>query len=421
MEYIKRERYLNRLIDRMWNGDVKIITGSRRVGKSWLLSHIFRDYLIENGVMEDEIIIISFDLDDEEAQNDLRKAEELKKYLFPKIAGREKKYYVLLDEIQEVEGFERIVNSLAARENVDVYITGSNSRFLSNDINTIFRGRGDEVRVFPLTFDEFCQGRDESETVLWKEYYTYGGMPGLRTRKSPEQKVGYLKRLWQKTYISDVVDRYGVRNVDVLESLVDALSSAIGSLTNVSKLSNTIISEMKKKVDSETIARYISMLEDAYLFEGAQRYDIKGRRYFGSIRKYYAIDLGLRNARLNFRQQEPTHIMENIIYNHLRVFGNSVDVGVVPCRESHDGKQQSIQYEVDFIATDGIRKMYIQSAYRIDDEAKREQEVRSLLKVDDSFEKIVIVDDDIAPWIDDNGIKWIGLRDFLTCSKISPF
>ena len=412
MDYIKREIYLNKLIARRNNGEVKVITGPRRSGKSWLLSHVYYDYLLEDGVPADHIIVLSFDQDDENMRDDLFDVKVLKSYLYERISG-EGNYYLMLDEIQDVDGFERLVNGLNAKPNVDVYVTGSNSHLLSSDINTLFRGRGDEVHVYPLSFGEFCMNRTEPLNELWKEYYTYGGLPGLRNHASAEQKVNYLQRLWKKTYLADVIERHKLRNEDLLENLADVLCSSVGSLNNPTKLANTIQSVKQMKADRSTIDSYLSYLEDAFLFESVKRYDIKGKRYFESIKKYYSVDIGLRNARMNFRQQELTHIMENVIYNHLRIFGYLVDVGVVEVREMKDGKQQQVQYEVDFIATNGQEKYYIQSAYRIGDDAKREQELQSLRRIDDSFRKIVIMDDDIASWTNDDGITFMGLFQFL--------
>lgn len=412
MNYIKRDIYLNKLIARRDNGEVKVITGPRRSGKSWLLSHVYYDYLLEQGVPEDHILSLSFDQDDENMRDDLLDVKVLKEYLYERISDKGN-YYLMLDEIQEVVGFERLVNGLNAKSNVDIYVTGSNSHLLSSDINTLFRGRGDEVHVYPFSFAEFCMNRTEPINELWKEYYTYGGLPGLRNHASAEQKVNYLQRLWKKTYLADVIERHKLRNEDLLENLADVLCSSVGSLNNPTKLANTIQSLKQMKTERNTVENYITYLEDAFLFESAKRYDIKGKRYFESIKKYYSVDIGLRNARLNFRQQELTHIMENIIYNHLRIFGFLVDVGVVEVREMKDGKQQKVQYEVDFIATNGQQKYYIQSAYRIDDEDKREQELKSLKRIDDSFRKIVIMGDDIAPWTNEDGITFIGLFDFL--------
>ena len=410
---INRDVYLQKLKDRMWNGEVKIITGSRRCGKSWLLKKIFKDYLISQKVPEKNIIIVSLDIEDEDNSEDFTNKEILKKYLYNRIKSQKEQYYVFLDEIQEVEGFEKLVNGLAAKDNVDVYITGSNSKFLSQDITTVFRGRGDEVRIYPFSFKEFSQGRKEPVSELWKEYYTYGGMPGLIRLKTPEQKARYLQQLWNKTYIDDVVERNNIRNKNALEAMVDTLCSSIGSLVNPSKLKNTMQTVQKIKIDDETVTDYISYLQNAFLFEGAKRYNIKGKKYFEAIQKYYAVDVGLRNARLNFRQQEITHIMENVIFNELRSRDFLVDVGLVEAREVQNGKQIYIQYEIDFIATNGEKKYYIQSAYALDSEEKRKQELKSLLKIDDSFTKVVILGDDIATYTDDNGIIFMGLFQFL--------
>lgn len=411
--YIQRETYLRQLMDRMGNGEVKIITGPRRSGKSWLLNRIFKDYLLEQGVAEDNIIIVSFDMDDDEETGDLTDRQALKSYLYSRITDDTTPYYIILDEVQEVEGFEKLVNGLNARDNVDVYITGSNSHFLSSDIKTIFRGRGDEVKVWPFSFREFCTDRTEPVSELWKEYYTYGGMPGLLRQRTSEQKVAYLQRLWNKTYLDDVVERHKVKNREALSALADALCSSVGSLTNPNRISNVMRSVQNTKIDSETASNYIGYLEEAFLFEGAKRYNIKGNKYFESIKKYYSVDVGLRNAKLNFRQQEITHIMENVIYNELRMRGFAVDVGVVEAREMRNGKSEYIQYEIDFIASNGRDKYYIQSAFSLDSEEKRQQELRSLLKVDDSFQKIVITGSDIAAYTDNKGIRFMGLFQFL--------
>jgi len=411
--YIQRETYLRQLTDRMGNGEVKIITGPRRSGKSWLLNRIFKDYLLEQGVAEDNIIIVSFDMDDDEETGDLTDRQALKSYLYSRITDDTTPYYIILDEVQEVEGFEKLVNGLNARDNVDVYITGSNSHFLSSDIKTIFRGRGDEVKVWPFSFREFCTDRTEPINELWKEYYTYGGMPGLLRQRTSEQKVAYLQRLWNKTYLDDVVERHKVKNREALSALADALCSSVGSLTNPNRISNVMRNVQNTKIDSETVSNYIGYLEEAFLFEGAKRYNIKGNKYFESIKKYYSVDVGLRNAKLNFRQQEITHIMENVIYNELRMRGFAVDVGVVEAREMRNGKSEYIQYEIDFIASNGRDKYYIQSAFSLDSEEKRQQELRSLLKVDDSFQKIVITGSDIAAYTDNKGIRFMGLFQFL--------
>lgn len=416
--YVNRTVYLQKLINRRDNGEVKIITGTRRCGKSWLLKKVYFDYLVSQGVPEDNIISVSFDIDEDIDGHDLTDPMVLKKYLYSRITTEDENYYVFLDEIQMVEGFERIVNGLNAHDNVDVYITGSNSKFLSSDINTIFRGRGDEVRVYPFSFKEFCTDRTEPISELWKEYYTYGGMPALRNQPTPEQKVNYLQRLWQKTYLDDVVERNGIKNRGALESIVDALCSTIGSLTNPNKIRNTLESVQHVKVDIETVMSYMQCLENAFLFEGSRRYNVKGRKYYESIKKYYVVDVGLRNARLNFRQQEVTHIMENVIYNELRIRGYVVDVGVVESRVMRDGKSTYQQLEIDFIATNGLDKYYIQSAYALPTDEKREQELASLKKIDDSFRKIIIVGEDIATYMDENGYIFMGLFQFLKNERV---
>jgi predicted AAA+ superfamily ATPase len=412
-QYILRETYLNQLIVRMNNGEVKIVTGPRRCGKSWLLNRIFKDYLITTGVPEENIIIVSLDIDDNEENGDLTDSKVLKSYLYSRITSKDSPYYVILDEVQEVDGFEKLVNGLNAKDNIDVYITGSNSHFLSSDIKTIFRGRGNEVRVYPFSFKEFCTNRTEPVNELWKEYYTYGGMPGLLRQRTPEQKVLYLQRLWNKTYLDDVVERHNVKNREALSALVDSLCSSVGSLTNPNRISNVLKSVQKVKIDPQTVSNYMEYLEEAFLFEGAKRYNIKGNKYFESIKKYYSADVGLRNAKLNYRQQDVGHIMENVVYNELRIRGFTVDVGLVEVREKRNGKMEYIQYEVDFIATNGTDKYYVQSAFAMDSEEKRHQELNSLQKIDDNFKKIVIVGNDIAEYTNEKGIRFMGLFQFL--------
>lgn len=416
--YVKRETYLNRLIVRRENGLVKAVTGPRRSGKSFLLNPIFKDYLLEQGIPEDHIISISFDIEDEDTPQELLDREKLKEYLYSRITSKTEPYYIFLDEIQEVDGFEKIVNGLNNRPNVDVYITGSNSKFLSHDIITIFRGRSDEVNIMPFTFKEFCQDRTETINELWKEYYTYGGLPALRKMPTYEQKITYLQRLWKKTYLDDVVERHHVENREALEAIADALCSSIGSLTNTSRITNTLASVRKIKITDDTVAKYISYLEEAFLFNEAKRYNIKGNKYYENIKKYYSVDVGLRNARLNYRQLEQTHLMENVIFNELLNRGFTVDVGVVELREKKDGKLEYKQYEVDFIAANGNEKYYIQSAYEMSGDEKREQELKSLKRIDDSFQKIVIVKDDIMPYRDEKGIYYTGLFQFLMNDKM---
>ena len=417
--YVKRDTYLNRLIVRRNNNMVKAVTGPRRAGKSFLLNPIFKDYLLKQGVPEDHIISISFDIEDDETPQELQDREKLKEYLYSRIVSKTEPYYVFLDEIQEVENFEKIVNGLNNRPNVDVYVTGSNSKFLSNDITTIFRGRSDEVNILPFTFKEFCQGRQEPVSELWKEYYTYGGLPALRMMPTYEQKTSYLQRLWKKTYLDDVVERHHVENREALEAIADALCSSVGSLTNTTRITNTLASVRKIKITDDTVAKYIGYLEEAFLFNEAKRYNIKGNKYYENIKKYYSVDVGLRNARLNYRQLEQTHLMENIIFNELLHRGYAVDVGVIEARVMKDGKSEYKQYEVDFIATSGNEKYYIQSAYELSSEAKREQELNSLKRIDDSFQKIVIVKDDIMPYRDEKGIYFTGLFQFLMDEKIA--
>lgn len=410
--YILRKSYLDKLIVRRDNGEVKIITGPRRCGKSWLLSHIYKDYLLTQGVSPDHIITFDFDRDDDKYDFDILDIKAVKEHIYSRITNDEN-YYVFLDEIQELDNFERLVNGLNSHDNIDVYITGSNSRFLSKDIRTIFRGRCDEIRVFPLSFREFSQTMGTDIRGAWRTYSTFGGMPRLVHYHDNEQKINYLQSLWDKTYIDDVVERNSVRNDLAISRLATSLCSSIGSLTNPARIANTLESAQKMKIDSKTISLYIGYLENAFLFESAERYDVKGRRYYETNKKYYCVDIGLRNARLNFRQQEPTHIMENVLYNHLRVLGYLVDVGIVESREMNDGKLSYLQREIDFIANKGSQRYYIQSAYSIPSEEKRQQELASLLKVLDSFKKIVVVGDEIEPYTDDNGIYFTGLFDFL--------
>lgn len=417
-KYIPREVYLQKLIDSREDGAVKVVTGPRRCGKSWLLTRLYKDYLIADGVPKEDIIIVSLDMDDENNQSELSDKEKLKAYLYDIITDPGRMYYVMLDEIQEVDGFETLVNGLREKDNVDVYVTGSNAKLLSKDISTIFRDRGEEIRCNPFSFKEFCTDRTEPFSELWKEYYTYGGMPGLLRRKTRLQKAKYLQDLWRKTYLTDILERYHIENEVALEAIADSLCSAIGSLSNPTKMANSLKSIQNIKIDEETVKKYLGCICDSYLFEGARRYDIKGKEYYRSFQKYYCVDLGLRNARLNFRQQEITHIMENVIYNELRSRDYLVDVGLIESREMRDGKQVYIQYEVDFIATNGIDKYYIQSAYSMPTEAKQNQEMNSLKKIGDSFQKIVIQGDDIATYTNDDGIIFMGLHQFLMNSDI---
>lgn len=418
---IERADYLQKLLVRRGNGEIKIITGIRRCGKSWLLKKIYHQWLIEHHIPEEHIIEISFDLDDLTSNEDLSDPVVLKQYLAERLSDTDTEYYVFLDEIQMVPGFERIVNALHARDNVDVYITGSNSKFLSNDINTIFRGRGDEIRVYPLSFKEFIFGREEEPlSQLWKEYYTFGGMPALRNYSTNEQKSSYLQRLWLKTYMDDIVEHNGIKYREVMEALVDNLCSNIGSLTNPHKIQNTLHTLQHLNIADETITSYLQCVENAFLFDAVKRFNVKGKKYYESIKKYYCVDIGLRNARLNFRQQDLPHIMENIVYNELRIRGFLVDVGIVECREQSNGKSIYKQLEVDFIATNGMDKYYIQVAYHIDDVQKEQQELASLKRIDDTFHKIIIVADDIQTYVNEQGYVFMGLFHFLQ-NKDFPF
>ncbi len=404
---IARDRYLRRLIVRKRNGKPKIITGIRRCGKSYLLFRLFRNHLLSEGVPAENIITAA--LDDIDSRH-LRDPVKLTEYVRTMAAGKGE-CYVLLDEIQMVPEFEDVVNTLTKDRNLDVYITGSNSKFLSSDIRSKFRGRGDRVHVYPLSFSEFSAAYDGADA--WKEYTRFGGMPETLEMQTDEQKIEYLKDLTDHVYKTDMIERYGIRRPDELSLIIDSLSSAIGSLTNPLKLSNTLRTEYRSTVSDDTVNRYLDILEETYLFEKAKRYDIKGRKGIGSPMKYYISDIGLRNAQLNFREMDMPHIMENIIYNELRSRGYLVDVGVAEIRRNESGKRLSVKLEVDFIANKGDRRYYIQSAYMIPDEEKREQETRAFSVIGDSFRKIIVVGDDIYPYMDDKGILNIGVRQFL--------
>lgn len=406
---IKRDLYLNRLIDRMNNGSVKVVTGIRRCGKTVLLFDIFADYLRSTGV--DDTHILKYTLDNIKMRR-LRNPEKLYDDITAKLTDNGT-YYLFLDEIQYVDDFSELINSLSQLRNVDTYVTGNNSKFLSSDILTQFRGRGDEVRVYPLSFSEFYSARGGDKNEAWDEYHLYGGMPALFERKTDEQKTEYLKALMSKVYLSDIVERNRVQYPDEMESMVDFLCSAIGSLTNPKKISDTLKSVKGKSISDVTAKNYLNYLKDAFLFESAKRFDVKGKKYFETPLKYYMADVGLRNARLNFRQVEENHIMENVIFNELKIRGYSVDVGVVESKETVDGKRRLKQLEIDFVANKGSKKYYIQSAYEMPTEEKLRQEKRSLVKVGDSFKKIVVVKDNISPQTDENGIVTMGLINFL--------
>ena len=406
----KRKRYLDKLVSSRENGLVKIITGGRRCGKSFLLFHLFHDYLVGDGVSEDHIIELSLD---DRRSSECRDPDKLLAYIDERVAEGSGKYYVILDEVQLVKDFVEVLLSLMHNSRLDVYVSGSNSRFLSKDVVTEFRGRGDEIRVWPLSFSEYCEGSDADRTTLWREYYVYGGLPQLSLMKGSDRKIEYLKNIYELTYFRDIVERNGLRNENGMEQLVEVLSSSIGSLTNPLRISNTFKSVAKMAISHNTIREYIGHLQDSYLIEGAQRYDVKGRKYIGGEQKYYFMDMGLRNAALNFRQLEENHIMENIIYNELRMRGFTVDVGAVSKWMKDDDKRKRNSLEVDFVANMGYKRYYIQSAFSMDSEAKREQEFASFRNLDDSFKKIVVVRDDIVPYYDENGFYTIGVFDFL--------
>lgn len=414
MKEIKRDYYLKALMDRRENEMIKIITGIRRCGKSYLLDPIFKDYLLSEGIQENHIVKLELDSIENEEYRD---AHILYNFIMSKIEDN-KMYYILLDEIQVVKNFESVLNSLLRKKNLDVYVTGSNSKFLSSDIITEFRGRGDEIRVFPLTFAEFASSYQGESRQAFKEYITYGGMPYILSRKTEEQKSKYLNSLFENTYINDIVERNGVQKKDVLDVLINMLASSVGSLTNPLKIANTFASNGRLDVSDKTVSNYIDYLCDSFMINKAQRYDIKGKRYISTPSKYYFVDIGLRNARLNFRQQEETHLMENIIYNELLVRGYNVDVGVIEHFENDkNGKTARKQLEVDFVCNQGSKRYYIQSAFAIPDKEKMEQEQKSLIHIKDSFKKIIIVKDDIKLWRNEEGIVIMGLEEFLLNSN----
>lgn len=405
-----REVYLSQLAQKKQNGMIKIITGLRRCGKSYLLFKLFYDKLVAEGVPKSHIVKIPLD-DLEYAE--LRDKMALYKFIKSKIKDK-KQYYCLLDEIQLVEGFEEVLNSLLHIENVDVYVTGSNSRFLVKDVITEFRGRGDEIRMYPLSFKEFFEGRKDDFSSAWADYYTYGGLPLVATMKTHKEKSDYLDNLFSKVYLTDVVDRYSIRNRAEFEELLDVVASSIGSPTNPVKIENTFKSKKKSTITHKTITSYLNYLDDAFLIQTAERFDIKGRKYIGANKKYYFSDVGLRNARLNFRQLEESHIMENIIYNELKMRGYNVDVGIVECRaKDKNGSLKQIQLECDFVANLGNEKIYIQSALNLADEKKKVQEENSLLKINDSFKKVIVQKEKVVPHYDENGIYIVCLEDFL--------
>lgn len=406
---IKRDVYLQNLVNRMQNGMVKVVTGVRRCGKSYLLFHLFKDYLLQHDVDESHIIALELDIRENRKYRD---PDVILAYIKSRITDQGL-YYVFLDEVQLLADFEEVLNSLLHLQHVDVYVTGSNSRFLSRDVITEFRGRGDEVRIHPLTFKEYMQVYDGDMYHGWADYVRYGGMPFTLSMPTQEQKVRYLENLFTETYLKDIVDRYHVEKVQELDDLVNVLASSVGSLANPRKLEATFKSVSNSSISQNTIRQYIEYLKDAFLINEVHRYDVKGRKYIGSPLKYYFEDAGLRNARLGFRQVEENHLMENIIFNELVSRGYQVDVGVVPVRESREGTSQRNQLEIDFVANMGSKRYYLQSACRMAGDAKEAQEKASFLHVNDSFRKILIVKDVVRVSHDEKGITTLGLYDFL--------
>lgn len=415
---IKRDNYLEQLIARKHNGLIKIITGIRRCGKSYLLRTLFKRHLIESGIDEAHIIEMAFDLFENKPYQD---PNVFYPWATEQIKDNEI-YYFLLDEVQLLDDFVSVLNGLADKKNCDVYVTGSNARFLSRDIATEFGGRGDEVHMFPLSFSEFMTVYDGHWYDGWNEYITYGGIPLVVLAESDEQKMQLLDNLLKETYIRDIVERNKIRNVGEMETLLDILASAIGYLTNPNKLQKTFKSVNQSKITATTITKYIEYLKDAFVIEQANRYDIKGKAYIGTPMKYYFVDMGLRNARINYRQQEATHSMENIIYNELRNRGFKVDVGNLNIVEKNKyGKPAKKQLEVDFICKKGSQKYYIQSAYMLPTVEKTAQEIRPFLKINDSFKKIVITSNTPKPFYDENGILMMSVFDFLLNPDLMKF
>ena len=405
MKEINRDSYLKKLIDRKENNLIKIITGIRRSGKSYLLDPIYKNYLLDNGVDNNHIIKIDLDL---RANKKFLDPDYLDNYVRNSIRD-EKVYYCLLDEIQNVPDFESVLNGFLKIPNLDVYVTGSNSKFLSSDIITEFRGRSDEIRVYPLTFSEFLSAFDGTKEEAWNSYIMFGGLPLILNQKTDEQKRNYLISLFNTTYLKDTIERNNINRVDVLDSLINLLSSSIGSLTNPKKISDTFISNGFKDVSINTISSYLNCLLDSFIIEKVERYDVKGKKYISTPSKYYFSDIGLRNARINFRRMEENHIMENIIYNELLSRGYNVDVGVVEVREGNIRKQ----LEVDFVCNQSDKRFYIQVALNLDTREKTIQEEKSLLNINDNFKKIIVVKDNILKWYTEEGILVIGLQEFL--------
>ena len=410
MKHIERRKYLDELVSLRNNGMIKIITGMRRCGKSYLLFEIFTSYLESNGIAPDHIIKV--DLEDYRNRA-MRNPDNLYAYVESRITDGDM-YYILLDEVQMLDQFEDVLNGFLRIRNADIYVTGSNAKFLSKDIITEFRGRGFEVKMYPLSFSEYMSAYPGTVQAGLNEYMLYGGLPQILSYPTEEQKVRFLKALFDETYLKDIKERYEIRKDDDLEELINIIASGIGALTNPNKLANTFQSEKKSPLSSDTVKNYIDYLCDSFLIEKSTRYDIKGKRYINSPYKYYFMDLGLRNARINFRQSEKSHLMENMVYNELRIRGFNVDVGVVPVvRRSEDGKQHRSSLEVDFVCNLGSRRYYIQSAYRMESDEKIRQERASLLRVDDSFKKIIVIGEESPITRDEAGITTISIYDFL--------
>lgn len=407
---IKRQQYLDQLIASQRNGLIKIITGIRRCGKSYLLFKLFYEYLNSQGISDDHIIEVALD---DRTNKELRDPDNLLKYIKEQITDKNL-YYIMLDEVQMVDEFTDVLNSLLHISNADVYVTGSNSHFLSTDVVTEFRGRGDEIHLFPLSFSEYCEGYKGTIDNAWKDYYTYGGLPLILTLDTDKKKEDYLNNLYKSVYLVDVLERHKIKNMGEFDELLRIIASSIGAPCNPTKLANTFKSVKNVAIHHQTINKYLGFLEDAFLVEKSIRYNIKGKKYINTLAKYYFSDLGIRNALLGFRQQEETHIMENIIYNELRTRGYHVDVGMVEVREpDKSGKLFRKQLEVDFVVNQGSQRYYIQSAFAMPTLEKEAQESASLLRIKDSFKKIIIVKDDIKPKRNEDGILTIGLKDFL--------
>ncbi|MCM1531035.1 MAG: ATP-binding protein [Bacteroides sp.] len=413
---IRRDIHLKRLIASRHNRLIKVVTGIRRSGKSYLLRVLFKNYLIANGTKEDHIIELDFE---NRRNKKYRDPDLLIEYIDDRMTDGDM-YYILLDEIQLVNEFEDVLNSYLSIKNADVYVTGSNSRFLSKDVITEFRGRGEEIHITPLSFAEFSSAHPERESYkALQEYLTYGGLPYVCTEPDEKKKINYLQGLFEKTYLTDIKERYHIRGVEVMDELLNVVASCIGGLTNPSKIENTFRSVKGIKLNQNTVKEYLEMLEDSFLITRCVRYDIKGRKYIDTPQKYYFEDLGLRNARIGFRQVEETHLMENLIYNELRIRGYLVDVGVVPTRvKDVDGAYRRSKLEVDFVCNLGSERVYVQSAYRLPTEEKRKQEMASLLKIDDSFRKIIITEDLIKRHMDENGVEWVNVYDFLKSEEL---